>query len=308
MSGEKKPSKSAGQKKRLFQVAYPCTTKKEVDADIFQLRDGFAFPKIHQALYELNYDYDSPISFYPDRGKEADEELRKAENYSFLSPEDLLVLTTRPPLDDQETKDRKQIPASHNDLEDAIFDDLRAYFSHCSRSSVELSKELVEAYCATHGTKVEQICARFSFRQTHGAHVTSVGTLANAEFPVPAPTGSYKSVAFFVHLPAIRRYGCRFMASFGISGNDTLAWSRIVATRYPEWLEKPCFVVAEMNITNVPKRPVTLHYVDDINVDILLKHDGPPPEIDESSLKPKNKPVATAAANTDASGDGATTG
>ncbi len=271
---------------RLFQVAYPCTTKKEVDPDIFQLRDGFAFPKLHQRLYDLGYEYDSPISFYPYRGKESDEEFRKAENFAFLRPTDLLVLTTRPPMDDQETQDRKQIPASHNDLEDAIFADLRAYFAHCSRSSVSLSKELVDHYCATHGTSLKNVCARFSFRQTHGAHVTSVGTLAEGEFAVPAPSGSYKSVAFFVHLPSIRNYGCRFISSFGISGNDTLAWSRIVATRYPEWLEQPCFVVAEMNITNAPKRPVTLHYVDDIKVDILLKHDGPPPAITGASRAP----------------------
>lgn len=102
-----------------------------------------------------------------------------------------------------------------------------------------------------------------------------------------------------MHLPSIRRYGCRFIASFGISGNDTLAWSRIVATRYPEWLENPCFVVAEMNMTNVPKRPVTLHYVDDITVDILLQHDGPPPKIDESSRKPKPRPKPPTAADTD---------
>jgi hypothetical protein len=49
-------------------------------------------------------------------------------------------------------------------------------------------------------------------------------------------------------------------------------WNRIVRTRYPEWVNRPAFIVAEMNLITVPANPVTLEFVDQIKIKIILEH------------------------------------
>ena len=71
---------------------------------------------------------------------------------------------------------------------------------------------------------------------------------------------------------SIPEYGCGLVVSFGMGGWETLIWNRIVRTRYPEWINRPCFVVGEFDMNGLPAGPATLKFVDQIKVDILLEH------------------------------------
>ena len=83
----------------------------------------------------------------------------------------------------------------------------------------------------------------------------------------------------FLRTNAIPEYGCGLLASFGMGGQETLIWNRIVRTRFPEWVNRPAFIVAEMDLTAIPANPVTLEFVDQIKAEILLEHrmDQPAP-------------------------------
>ena len=62
------------------------------------------------------------------------------------------------------------------------------------------------------------------------------------------------------------------LASFGMGCRETLIWNRIVRTRFPDWVNRPAFIVAEMNLARIPETPITLEFVDRIKVKILLEH------------------------------------
>jgi len=62
------------------------------------------------------------------------------------------------------------------------------------------------------------------------------------------------------------------LASFGMGGRETLIWKRIIRTRFPEWVNRCAFIVAEMNLNTIPANPMTLEFVDQIKTDILLEH------------------------------------
>ena len=86
------------------------------------------------------------------------------------------------------------------------------------------------------------------------------------------PKGSHTAICFFLRASAIPEYGCGLVVSFGMGGWETLIWNRIVRTKHPEWLKRPCFVVGEFDMNGLPPRPATLRFVDQIKVDILLEH------------------------------------
>ena len=51
-----------------------------------------------------------------------------------------------------------------------------------------------------------------------------------------------------------------------------LIWKRIVRTRFPEWVSRNAFIVAETNLNTIPANPMTLEFVDQIKTEILLEH------------------------------------
>ena len=58
-----------------------------------------------------------------------------------LNPSDIVVLTTRPPLNDHDGWDRKSIQKSGSSLEQAILGGVGRYFDGCRRSYIRLNHE-----------------------------------------------------------------------------------------------------------------------------------------------------------------------
>jgi hypothetical protein len=192
-----------------------------------------------------------------------------AEHFTFLKPnEDVLIMTTRPPLDDERQQDRKRVRRSYTDLEEAIFSSLRQCFAVCARSHVKLSEQM-----AKHLKDADKQMADMAFHHNKDARLHSYKALG-ALRPVRVSEDKHVTVAFFVHLPATERYGCKLIASFGLGGIETLIWNKVVRIHKDRdrWLTRPVFVVAELDLKHVPSRPITLDFVKDIGVRILLEH------------------------------------
>ena len=244
---------------RYHRFAYSAAMRDEEEPQPFKIRDGAAFSEVTAPLVEFGYRYGHLIynpPFHPQKGARLGREY-----FRFIKPEDLIVLATRPPIDDEMSGDRKQLSQSCTHLEEQIFLECKKYFASCTRSHIQLSE--------TVGADFDR--AVLNFQQHKGARLKWYRPLKGKK-RTSIPKGTDLSIGFFLHTKAIPEYGCGLVVSFGMGGWETLVWNRIVRTRFSEWLRKPIFVVAEMTIGKFPQKSATLDFVDKIKPNILLKH------------------------------------
>jgi hypothetical protein len=224
-----------------------------------KIRDGAAFSEVTAPLAKLGCEYGHIIFNSPFDPKK-DKKLGH-EHFSFIKSDDLLVLTTRPPLDDRRHGDKKHMDESYTHVEQQVFAEFRKYLAVCARSHVELTQAV--------GEKVEK--ADLTFYQHKSARLKSYKRLD--EFRNKrTPEDSEIAIGFFLRTPSIPVYGCGLLACYGMGGWETLIWNRIVRTRYAEWVNTPLFVVGQFDMKGLPARPHTLDFVDKIKVELLLEH------------------------------------
>jgi len=229
------------------------------EPNISKIRDGAAFSEVTAPLTKLGYEYGHLI-FNPPFNPRKSGELGK-EHFRFIKPEDLIVLTTRPPLDDSRHGDKKLVRQSRTHLEKKIFEEFRKYLAVCARSHVQLTEAV--------GAKFRK--ADLVFHSYKSARLKYYRRLD--EFRVSSVSKkSDLAIGFFLRAKTIPEYGCGLLASFGMGGRETLIWNRIVRTRFADWVNRYAFIVAEMNLTRIPESPVTLDFVDHVKVKILLEH------------------------------------
>jgi hypothetical protein len=225
----------------------------------FKIRDGAAFCELTAPLVELDYTFGQLI-FNPPFHSQTSPRLGP-DCFRFIKPNDLIVLATRPPIDDLHSGDKKRMLKSCTHLEEQIFTRCQRYFEICARSHIELS---------------ESVAAKFErgvmdFQQHKGARLKSYRALTGNRW-TKIPKGTDLAIGFFLHTRTIPKYDCGLVVSFGMGGWETLVWNRLVRTRFPDWLRHPIFVVAEMTIGEFPRNSATLDFVDQIKPTILLEH------------------------------------
>ncbi len=256
-------------RRRFFRFGYPCPVRPPKDPGSFQIRDGAAFIELAEPLRRYGWEFDTLVCNYPYREGEGGQILGR-EHFRFLEPGDCLVQTTRPPLNDHETFNRKRIHRSCSHLEKAIFAELRVFFDHICREQVRLSPILVDRLAVLKGVSRQEIVSRYHFRQNLDARIARAGTIdASCRDRVHDPA-DYRSLGIFLHLPAVRDYGCRLIVSFGMGGFETQVWNAIIRKRHPEWLDRPGFVLAEMDLNHIPGKPVTFHFAEQVPVRMIL--------------------------------------
>lgn len=233
-------------------------------------RDGAAFNEITDPLYSRGFQYGTFIHNYPHHRQPADA-------FTFLKARDLVVCTTRPPLDDlrpdptrkqSDEKDWRRIDRSEDHLEQAIFDDLRPFFQRLSRYTVNLTPEI-----ASHLPPTFERMVRIHF------HSKGKGTIASTYVPVGGRDHSHKtskddfnSVGFFIHLKQITGYPCGLIASFSMGGYENLLWNRIVRLRFQRWFDHPIFCLALLKLPDEPPQPLTPALADDAPAEVLIEH------------------------------------
>jgi len=227
-----------------------------------KIRDGAAFTEVTALLGRLGYEY-GHIIFNPPFDPKTDKKLGQ-EHFNFIKPENLLVLTTRPPLDDPKHGDKKHLDRSHTHLEDQVFLEFRNYLAICARSHMQLTPKV--------GADFDK--ADFNFYQHKSARLKSFKRLDEFRNK-KTPEDSDLAIGFFLRTRSIPVYGCGLIACFGMGGWETLIWNRIVRTRYTEWVNRPCFVIGQFDMKSLPAKPSTLTFADKIKVEILLEYKIP---------------------------------
>jgi hypothetical protein len=244
---------------QYHRFAYSLPLRSGEDPNLSKIRDGAAFNELTAPLARLGYEYGNMIFNPP--CKPGTENGHDAEHFRFIQRDHLIVLTTRPPLDDAIHGDKILVQPSRTHLEKQVFAECRKFFAVSSRSHVQLTPAA--------GANFEK--AELVFHQHKSARLKYYKRL-NEFRGKSVSKEAHISLGFFLRTKSIPEYGCGLLASFGMSGRETLIWNRIVRTRFPEWVSRNAFIVAEMDLTAIPENPVTLEFVDQIKAEILLEH------------------------------------
>jgi hypothetical protein len=190
-----------------------------------------------------------------------------------LQKNDVIVLMTRPPLDDEEEGPHLVIRKSGSALEEKIFDSIRKYISVCSRRQVSFHPSLVSQFTAGNED-------RSSITFTGHGKITQYFNVARYQATVDSrkrvkqwrQKDGPKTAVYLFNLKEIWEGGPDLLVSFGMTGTCTLIWAYLIRKRFTHFLNAPRIVVAELLIGNIPAFPPDLSFVDDWDIKIVLDH------------------------------------
>jgi len=244
--------------RRFFRYAYCTPYRKDRELHPFQLRDGDAALYLSDVLRDCGYRFESAIVNNPGT------RTRPSPSADVVPGEDdLLLLTTRPPMDDDVMGEKKGIRRSYNALEERLFEGpLRERFAHCSRSEVLLTDETAAI--------APEVAARQTniFRQNCGAMYQTYGSPRTREwhrFKQAPPL----TAAFLVYEEHAWPGGPALLAAFGMGGTETLVWCYQLARRFSHLLFSTPFAMAEMRPGPVKEPPTSIRFADSWEVTIL---------------------------------------
>jgi hypothetical protein len=248
--------------RRFFRFSYYVPGKKDRTLRLHQLRDGDAFLHLAGLLYEKGYEYGGLILNHP---AEARSKTRFVDK-SFLTPSDLVVLTTRPPMEEEAgERDRKSLNSSNTSLERWLLDTMRRYFDVCMRSNVKLSAELARRLRDEFANR-----AWIAFKQTYDAVCKGYARHDNVKMTVPPPPP--RTTFYFLLPPKGREDDPQVLCLFGMGGTETLLWTYLLSTKSKERfnLNYPRFMMAEMFPEPIPPLADNLSFADSWRVDFLV--------------------------------------
>ncbi len=236
---------------------------------IHEIRDGDAFVELSAALSQ-KYEYHGLIMNYPDPATEV-------SRSEFIST-DLLILTTRPPLDDDSEEQRKSINRSFTELEISILDEtLRNYFDSCSRVQIMVNENFADFMTLPDRSEIEF----HVFQDTeHGGHKSRYKRYRDVHAQKGTEPHRWHDpkrqnlTAAYLILTRIKD-GPMLLNAFGMGGQTTLIWCYLLRTKFAHLLKSPRFVIAEIETDPRPLRPATLTFALKWKVTLLLNHPLP---------------------------------
>jgi hypothetical protein len=267
-----KPRESQPVPGRYFHLTYSNAGPDDLPK-LFQGRDGAAFDELAAALPPLGYQYGTTIHFYPN-------DKRPLKEFPALCANDLLVLTTRPPLTDREalSPPRRIIWSSENDLEKLIFKQLFHHISYCTRKNIKLAPAAQERLIAD----VTKWKSLEFFEHSGPTHPLGVAHIRRyLALPKKLQGGANSTVAFLFRadsLPGVDGtpgLPCALLASFGMDGYSTLIWNTVVRYKFPHLVAQAGFVMAELIFKQpIPGSPLTPEFAADpafLEVNLLTR-------------------------------------
>jgi hypothetical protein len=214
---------------RVLQVAYSTPSDGDEIPRLHHMRDGAATLELMAALAGHGYAYETSLHFYPNTP-------RRQEKFTFLRPDDLLLLTTRPPLEMRLHHGAipfvRGLKHSRNGLEIAIFEALAPFFTFVGRNAIELSPHAagwLKAGAEPYGV--------LEFTRNNHALIEQHGVCGmNLAYLIHVNHRLRNSAGYFIKLRKIRRYPCGLVCSFAPGGVENLLFARLVRRRHAHWL------------------------------------------------------------------------
>ena len=229
----------------VYRVTYSNVRTNAKSHPLHQVRDGTAFCELAAAFMQRGYAFGTTIHLYRN-------DLRQLDAFPRFQRGDVLVMTTRPPLNDADVpsidqlatqpakpaahhRPRKTIEPNNSQLEKLIFTELRRYFAHCDRKFIELTPHAARLL----GRENARF-AHFELHEYHRATVMKYHHKDGATDAQPPP----RSIGFLFRFNNVANAGWDVVVNFGMCGYTNLVWNRIVRTRHPDWLREHRFLMA----------------------------------------------------------------
>lgn len=246
----------SSQECRCFRVPYSRNAGVR-KVRLHELRDGDAYAEVAPVLFRSGFEYAGLI--FNDPG--CDHSSVAAD----LTERDIIVLPTRPPLDDDSdgvVVDRKRSRASGTALEQDIFDAVSPPFAVCKRSMTVLSEPFAHKLALASRTQI-------AFRQNRCAHYLHFRAKNGERWQRPP---SHDVTAAFMIVARLRRYRAMLLNVFGMNGPTTLVWCHLlrVSGLLADALTAPRFVMVELTTTPRPPGACTLAYAQRWKMEVLL--------------------------------------
>jgi hypothetical protein len=242
---------------RFSYYGSPTIRDEEPHLLLHQLRDADAALELAHILYQRDYEYGGLLLNYP---RESKEESRVVDD-SFLTPDDLILITGRPPLDDEEIRPRRGIIGrSHTTLEDRIFSTLRRYFHSCARSEITLSRELTNRL-PRDARRYRDVEFRLYLDRA------DIGRLGGRK---ARDIDSRATMAYLVFTQTTWPGGPGLLCAFGMGGQETLLWGYFLRTKFSHLVCRSEFAMAEIVEKHFEQPKDDLSFADDWDVRILV--------------------------------------
>lgn len=247
------------------------------------VRDALAALQLLPALLAQGYELGRIYLNFPDVDRN-DHRILTTDR-SFLRPGDLLLVVTRPPLDDEtgeqdiqnSRENRIRIERGFTDLEVVVFEHARQYFDVLRRRHIRLQPSIVEKLPADYATRAD-VSVRV-FKQcawlVEGKHLNGTGKVRFTVEP--------RTPVFLMRWNRVAKLGgADLVIVFGQAGNETLAWARRLGTDLQHLLDQPGFTFAEIVARRDsqtgefpaslgPKRPIGLEWADELEIQYVLR-------------------------------------
>lgn len=235
--------------------------------DLHKTRDGAAFVELAAVLQRLGYTYGGILFNVPATFGSMD----RTSAPSF-TPDDLLVLVTRPPLNKQEgaakpcnARGERRVDRSESELETTVFESLGMFFEHCGRDEVLLNAE----YSAL-GQSAKEFEREFCFRKTAGAFRRKRGSTTAGDDATEKKQEEEVTTGFLAFRPSAWPNGPRILASFGMGGVETLIFNHLLRLRKADLIgsifrkDVPALIIADFTIPPINCRPYDLRFVSSV--------------------------------------------
>jgi hypothetical protein len=253
--------------KRFYRFAYPLGDGGARALSLHTLRDGDAFIEIAAVLSERGGVYGDTLFNLPGTSRmDGSKALLKTAASS-----DLLVLTTRPPLRDDQDEARKALPLGNTMTERSILGALRPCFKFCDRAHISLAKCLARQLPDGYEDRATIFFTQYLMRSPAGADAAYKFLQAEGEGRPHRPPMPHRTAVFLIRT-ALWPGGPWVLNAFGMSGNQGLIWAHLLRTRYAHLLvgEGPLFFMGEVILEDIPPRPFTLAFAESWRVTQLL--------------------------------------
>jgi hypothetical protein len=241
---------------RVYHFSYPIPPASE-NPDLHERRDGDAFSEILPVFARQGYEFEGLLMDHRDP---------VPPPLDLLRHDDLVVLTTRPPLDDHGDLDRKYIQRIGGKLEEAILEAVRPFFHKCRRSRIVLSPEIT-AQLGPFRDRSEIEFRSYQIGYYRRRRVAHVGPRGEGRFQPETRPGV---IAAFALVTPIQPNGPHLVIAFGMDGTSTLIWCHLLRTRFSWLIESPGFGMVEILTEPIPEQPATLSFADHWQAQVLL--------------------------------------
>jgi len=236
---------------------------------LHQRRDLCAGIELESALYELGFRHGEPIFNEPPR-RGPKKPPPGAEPFhvdlSFVDPHDLLLQITRPPFSDAESGPKRQIALAHTDLELRLHALWREFLETSARNHVRLHPGMYPFLAPGFESRREM-----TFRQRGwGAPYQELNDQKSGWRKL---RGKRRTLVFLLRVEHAWPGGPGYLCAFGMDGCTTYIWAYRLKRDLKHLLERPGFLVAELELGKMPDHTTDLRWSLDWKIEPILVRD-----------------------------------